>query len=68
MKRDLQIRHDQSRSAVPGFDAQSLQRALLTVSGKTFNQSQMDKTVERLTLVVSERGVAPLRACAPRCP
>jgi outer membrane protein insertion porin family len=35
-----------------------LQRELLTVSGKTFNQSQMDKSVERLTLVVSERGLA----------
>ena len=45
-------------SAVAGVDTQALQRELLTVSGKTFNQSQMDKTVERLTLLVSERGVA----------
>jgi outer membrane protein insertion porin family len=45
-------------SAVAGGDAQALQSELLTVSGKTFNQSQMDKTVERLTLVVSERGLA----------
>ena len=45
-------------SALAGVDTQALQRELLTVSGKTFNQSQMDKTVERLTLLVSERGVA----------
>ncbi len=45
-------------SAVAGVDTQALQHELLTVSGKTFNQSQLDKTVERLTLVVSERGVA----------
>ena len=41
-----------------GVDTQGLQRELLTYSGRTFDQSQMDKTVERLTLVVSERGVA----------
>jgi outer membrane protein insertion porin family len=45
-------------TAVAGVDARALQSELLTVSGKTFNQSQMDKTVERLTLSVSERGVA----------
>ena len=44
--------------AVAGVDTQGLQRELLTYSGRTFDQSQMDKTVERLTLVVSERGVA----------
>src|SRR5262245_41974295 len=45
-------------SAVAGVDTRSLEGELLTYSGKTFDQSKMDKTVERLTLVVSERGVA----------
>jgi outer membrane protein insertion porin family len=49
-------------SALAGLDTRSLQGELLTVSGRTFNQSQLDKTVERLTLVVSEQGYAFARA------
>ena len=45
-------------SALPGVDAKGLYRELLTNPGKTYNQSQMDKTVERLTLAVSEQGLA----------
>ena len=43
---------------------------MLTVAGKTFNQSQLDKTVERLTLVVSEQGhsFARVRPRAARDP
>ena len=40
------------------MDTQRLQGELLTYSGKTFDQSKLDKTVERLTLVVSEQGLA----------
>ena len=46
-------------SALAGVDTQGPAAASCSpYSGKTFNQSQMDKTVERLTLVVSEQGFA----------
>jgi outer membrane protein insertion porin family len=45
-------------SALAGVDANALRGQMLTVSGTTFNQSQMDKTVEKLTLLVSEQGFA----------
>ncbi len=45
-------------SALPSVDTNGLRGELLTVAGTIFNQAQMDKTVERLTLVVSERGLA----------
>jgi outer membrane protein insertion porin family len=41
-----------------GVEPQSLSSELLTVPGTTFDQSAMDRTVERLTLMVSERGFA----------
>jgi outer membrane protein insertion porin family len=52
-------------SALSSVDAQALKREVLTASGATFNQSQMDKTVERLTLTVSEQGV-PFARVRPR--
>jgi len=57
-------------SALAGVDTRALQSEVLTVSGKTFNQSQLDKTVERLTLVVSEQGhsFARVRPRAARDP
>ena len=45
-------------SSLSGVDPASLRGGVLTVSGATFNQSLMDKTVEKLTLDVSERGYA----------
>ena len=45
-------------SSFPGVDPQSLSSELLTQPGATFDQSNMDRTVERLTLVASERGFA----------
>ena len=45
-------------SALAGVDPKSLRGEMLTVAGTTFNQSQMDKTVEKLTLLVSEQGFA----------
>jgi len=52
-------------SALAGLDAASLRGEVLTSSGSTFNQSQLDKTVERLTLVVSEQGF-PFARVRPR--
>jgi outer membrane protein insertion porin family len=52
-------------SAVPGIEAKRLYGELLTVGGTTFNQSQMDKTVEKLTLTVSEQGL-PFARVRPR--
>jgi outer membrane protein insertion porin family len=43
------------------IDTQALRAELLTRSGVTFDQSLMDKTVERLTLVASEGGYAFVR-------
>jgi outer membrane protein insertion porin family len=45
-------------NGLPGLDARALQSELLTKSGQTYNASQIDKTVERLTLVASEQGFA----------
>jgi len=45
-------------SSLPSVDPKSLRGQLLTVGGSIFNQAQIDKTVERLTLVVSEQGYA----------
>jgi outer membrane protein insertion porin family len=52
-------------SAIGAVDAQALRREVLTVSGRTFNQSEIDKTVEKLTLTVSEQGV-PFARVRPR--
>ena len=46
------------QSSLAPVDPKSLRGELLTVSGQLFNQSEMDKTVERLTLVISEQGYA----------
>jgi len=45
-------------STLPGVNANALRSELLTASGSTYDQSAMDRTVERLTLVVSEQGFA----------
>jgi outer membrane protein insertion porin family len=45
-------------SPFPNVDTKALRSELLTASGSTFDQSAMDRTVERLTLVVSEKGFA----------
>ena len=45
-------------SALPTVNTGALRSDVLTESGRTFDQSKLDKTVERLTLAVSEQGVA----------
>jgi outer membrane protein insertion porin family len=45
-------------SELANIDPQSLRGELLTYPGETFDQSAMDRTVERLTLAVSEKGFA----------
>src|SRR5262245_37004600 len=45
-------------STLPGIDPGTLRGELLTASGSTYDQSAMDRTVERLTLLVSEQGFA----------
>ena len=45
-------------SSYANVDPKSLYGELLTTPGATFDQSAMDRTVERLTLVVSEQGFA----------
>jgi outer membrane protein insertion porin family len=45
-------------SALQGVNAQALRGELLTSPGSTYDQSAMDRTVERLTLAVSEQGFA----------
>jgi outer membrane protein insertion porin family len=45
-------------SALAGVDANALRGQVLTTSGATYDQSRMDKTVEKLTLSVSEQGFA----------
>ena len=47
-------------SSLP-IDSKGLRGELLTVPGATYDQSLMDKTVERLTLVASEQGYAFVR-------
>jgi outer membrane protein insertion porin family len=48
-------------STLANVDPKALRGELLTTAGTTFNQSLMDKTMERLTLVVSEQGFAFVR-------
>jgi outer membrane protein insertion porin family len=43
-------------SRLPGLNTQALQGDTLTKPGAFFNASDLEKTVERLTLVVAERG------------
>jgi outer membrane protein insertion porin family len=45
-------------SALPSLDANTLRGELLTTSGAIYDASQIDKTVEKVTLVVSEGGYA----------
>jgi len=45
-------------SALPELQPETLRGEMLTVSGETFNASYIDKTVEKLTLRVSEQGFA----------
>jgi outer membrane protein insertion porin family len=45
-------------SGLPGLDGASLSGELLTKPGQTFNAADVDKTVERLTLVSAEQGFA----------
>ncbi len=45
-------------SVLPEIDPGSLRGDLLTHEGAIYNAYQIDKTVERLTLVISERGFA----------
>jgi len=49
-------------SALAGIDPQRLMGEVLTKRGATFNASDIDKTVEKLTLAVSEQGFAFARA------
>ena len=58
---------------MPNVDPKSLYGELLTTPGATFDQSAMDRTIERLTLVVSEQGIclcprAPARRARARHP
>src|SRR2546423_71978 len=52
-------------SSVAGVDPKKLYGELFSVGGTTFNQSQLDKSVERLTLTVSEQGL-PFARVRPR--
>src|SRR5712671_1514968 len=45
-------------SALAGVDANALRGQVLTVAGSTFDQGKLDKSVEKLTLLVSEQGFA----------
>jgi len=45
-------------SALAGVDPQVLRKELLTYAGATYDQSAMDRTVERVTLAISEQGFA----------
>lgn len=45
-------------SGLPGVTPQDLMGEVLTKRGDVYNAADIDKTVERLTLVVSERGFA----------
>jgi outer membrane protein insertion porin family len=45
-------------SSLPGVDPRTLQGELQTSPGSTYDQQAMDRTVERLTLVISEQGFA----------
>jgi len=48
----------QVENSLPGLDAEALRYELLTKSGETYNASEIDKSVERLTLKASEQGFA----------
>jgi outer membrane protein insertion porin family len=48
-------------SSLPNVDPKALRGELLTSSGSIFNQSLIDKTMEKLTLVISEQGFAFVR-------
>jgi outer membrane protein insertion porin family len=45
-------------STLPGVDPNDLRKQILTLGGTTFNQSLMEKTMERLTLSLAEQGIA----------
>jgi outer membrane protein insertion porin family len=45
-------------STLPSLDPNNLRGELLTVAGTTYDASQIDKTVEKVTLIVSEGGYA----------
>jgi outer membrane protein insertion porin family len=45
-------------SSLPSLDPQRLRGDLLTVAGTTYDLSQIDKTQEKLTLIVAEQGYA----------
>src|SRR6516162_3231980 len=48
-------------SSLANVDPKALRGELLTTSGSIFNQALIDKTMERLTLVISEQGFAFVR-------
>ena len=45
-------------SSLPSLNPDFLRGEVLTVAGTTYDLSQVDKTVEKLTLIVAERGFA----------
>src|SRR5262249_39501326 len=45
-------------SSLNGVDRRELQSEIQTTSGSTYDQGAMDRTVERLTLAISEKGFA----------
>ena len=45
-------------NSLPEFRPETIQSSLLTKSGAIYNASQIDKTVEKLTLAVAEQGFA----------
>jgi outer membrane protein insertion porin family len=49
-------------SGLAGIDPQKLMAEVLTKRGATYNAAEIDKSVERLTLAVSEQGFAFARA------
>jgi len=48
----------QIESSLPGLPPDALRSQLLTKSGDTYNASDIDKTVERVTLAAAEQGFA----------
>jgi outer membrane protein insertion porin family len=44
-------------SKIPGVDTAGLSSYIITHSGSTFNAAEIDKSVEQLTLALTERGV-----------
>jgi len=45
-------------SSLAGIDPQGARKEVLTSQGATYDQSAMDRTVERITLAISEQGFA----------